>query len=164
MSTDRAASPTPPPQAVVMQMVMGSWIARLISEVSRLDIPDKLKAKGPQTPAELIAGGEAIAMFGNTPKHGEIPVGLAVVRYHDEDKVAWPHAVWFPEASARNKMEITVAFLVQLKKSAEVLITSEEKNKLYFKHLCKYGVIRRVGKLHEWFGGEGRMLFQSVGT
>ncbi len=60
MSTNDTADPAPPPQAVIMQMVMGSWIARLISEVSRLDIPDKLKAKGAQTPAELISGGVGV--------------------------------------------------------------------------------------------------------
>lgn len=43
-----------PPQAVIMQMVMGGWIARVISEVSRLDVPDALKQRGPQSAAELI--------------------------------------------------------------------------------------------------------------
>ena len=46
-----------PPQAVIMQMVMGGWIARAISEVSRLDIPDALKQRGPQSAAELVVGG-----------------------------------------------------------------------------------------------------------
>jgi len=35
-----------PPEAVVMQMVMGGWIARAISDVSRLNIPDILKKHG----------------------------------------------------------------------------------------------------------------------
>ncbi len=57
MSTNGAGAPGPPPQAVIMQMVMGSWIARVISEISRMDIPDALKRGGLQTAGELIAGG-----------------------------------------------------------------------------------------------------------
>src|SRR5687767_2605491 len=51
------AAPQLPPQAVVMQMVMGGWIARAISEVSRLDVPDALQRGGPMTAAALVAGG-----------------------------------------------------------------------------------------------------------
>ena len=40
-----------------MQMVMGGWIARTISEVSRLDVPDALQRGGPMTAAALVAGG-----------------------------------------------------------------------------------------------------------
>ena len=57
MSINGAGAPGPPPQAVIMQMVMGSWVARAISEISRMDIPDALKRGGPQTAGELIAGG-----------------------------------------------------------------------------------------------------------
>ena len=39
-----------------MQMVMGGWIARTISEVSRLDVPDALQ-RGPMSAAALVAGG-----------------------------------------------------------------------------------------------------------
>lgn len=51
------AAPPLPPQAVVMQMVMGGWIARTISEVSRLDVPDALQRGGPMTAAALVDGG-----------------------------------------------------------------------------------------------------------
>ncbi len=46
-----------PPQAVIMQMVMGGWVARAISDISRLNIPDILKKRGPMTAAELVTGG-----------------------------------------------------------------------------------------------------------
>lgn len=57
MSTIDSNEQAMPPQAVIMQMVMGGWIARVISEVSRLDVPDALKQRGPQSAAELISGG-----------------------------------------------------------------------------------------------------------
>jgi hypothetical protein len=47
----------PPPQAIVMQMVMGGWIARAISDISRLDIPDVLEKNGLMSAAELVAAG-----------------------------------------------------------------------------------------------------------
>src|SRR5580765_5388230 len=55
-----ASSSTPqtiPPQAAVMQMVMGGWVARAISEISKLNIPDTLQVNGPMTAAQLTAGG-----------------------------------------------------------------------------------------------------------
>ena len=43
----------PPPQAVVMQMVMGAWVSNALSAVTRLDVPDLLKEHGPQTALQL---------------------------------------------------------------------------------------------------------------
>lgn len=48
---------TLPPQAVVIQMAMGGWVARIISDISRLNIPDRLKAAGPMNAAELVSAG-----------------------------------------------------------------------------------------------------------
>src|SRR5919108_6115599 len=48
---------TLPPQAVIMQMAMGGWVARAISDISRLNIPDMLKKAGSMSAAELVAGG-----------------------------------------------------------------------------------------------------------
>ena len=53
-----SAVPQPlPPQAVIMQMVMGGWIARAVSDISRLNIPDVLKQQGPMSAAGLVASG-----------------------------------------------------------------------------------------------------------
>ena len=49
-----------PPEAIVMQMVMGGWVARAICELCRLNIADTLGAKGPMTAAQLNAGGLAV--------------------------------------------------------------------------------------------------------
>jgi hypothetical protein len=46
-----------PPQAIVAQMVMGGWIARAISDISRLNIPDIIKKNGAMSAAELVATG-----------------------------------------------------------------------------------------------------------
>jgi len=41
----------------MIQMAMGGWVARAISEISRLGIPDRVKQDGPMTAAELAADG-----------------------------------------------------------------------------------------------------------
>ncbi len=57
MQPTSPATQTLPPEAIIMQMVMGGWVARAISDVSRLNIPDALKEHGPMSAAELAAGG-----------------------------------------------------------------------------------------------------------
>jgi len=57
MESTSVAPQTLPPQAVMMQMMMGGWIARMLSDVSRLNIPDVLKQKGSMSAAELVANG-----------------------------------------------------------------------------------------------------------
>jgi len=57
METTAAAPQALPPEAVIMQMMMGGWVARAISDVSRLGVPDLLKKRGSMTAAELAATG-----------------------------------------------------------------------------------------------------------
>ncbi len=44
-----------PPQAAVMQMVMGAWISQTISTVTRLDLPDIIHKHGPLSASEIVA-------------------------------------------------------------------------------------------------------------
>src|SRR5262249_37139950 len=46
-----------PPQGVIMQMAMGGWVSRTMSEIVRLNIPDALKRNGPMTATALVAKG-----------------------------------------------------------------------------------------------------------
>lgn len=48
-----SAAKDTPPQGVVMQMVMGAWLSRTISAVTRLDVPDILQKHGPLTAQQL---------------------------------------------------------------------------------------------------------------
>jgi len=54
---DNVGSKTTPPQAVIMQMLIGSWIPKVLSEVTRLGVPDTLKEYGPLTAGELTQRG-----------------------------------------------------------------------------------------------------------
>src|SRR5690348_6560222 len=57
MQSTSTAPQAPPAEAVIMQMIMGGWIARVLSEISRVNVPDALKKSGPMSAAELVAGG-----------------------------------------------------------------------------------------------------------
>ncbi len=46
-----------PPQAIVMQMVMGGWVSKAIASMSRFAIPDVLKKHGSLTAAGMITNG-----------------------------------------------------------------------------------------------------------
>lgn len=110
----------------------------------------------------MEAGGEVVAMMGKHAVYGEIPLGVATLEYRG--KIAYPHAVWFPDASARDRLEIGLAFFIELKKNHMGWVTAEAKDEKYFNHLGKYGVVRKVGKLRDYFSdGVHATLYQTVG-
>lgn len=60
MTASVSKSQSLPPPAIVMQMALGGWVARAISEICKLNVPDALAANGPQTAAQLVASGIAV--------------------------------------------------------------------------------------------------------
>jgi hypothetical protein len=57
MESKTAVEQSPPPQAVIMQMVMGAWVTKVISEVTRLEVPDLVKQHGSMHAAEMVTAG-----------------------------------------------------------------------------------------------------------
>jgi hypothetical protein len=55
MEAASTAKESMPPQAVVMQMVLGAWVSKAISDVTRLNVPDVLKRHGATSAAEMVA-------------------------------------------------------------------------------------------------------------
>lgn len=108
----------------------------------------------------LKAGGEAYSFLGHTP-FGEIPVGLVLLVVNGP--YAEPHVVWFPEASPRNRLELALAFLVAIKRHFKFHLWVRQSDWKLYDHLCKYGVIRTVGKRRKFYpDGEDAFLFQEV--
>ena len=103
--------------------------------------------------------GDAEVLFAKTT-HGMIPVGMATVIYRDRH--VEPHVIWFKEASARNKLECTAKFLISLKGGSSIIIVAQPENVTFFGHLCKYGILRRIGTFRDYWDGENAVLFQSV--
>lgn len=57
MSSAAVPEQSLPPQATIMQMVSGAWVAKIMADVSRLNVPDLLKKHGPMSAAEMVASG-----------------------------------------------------------------------------------------------------------
>lgn len=90
-------------------------------------------------------------------------VGIQVAPVMDRLR-AFPHAVWFSEASTRQRIECALKFLLDLKRTHLVVIEAKEPDWPFFEHLCKYGLLRRVGTLRDAYGAGGRAaIYQSVG-
>ena len=105
-------------------------------------------------------GGEMYSLIGRT-EHGRIPVGMVILLLGGD--FAEPHVTWFPEASPRNRLELALAFLVEQKRHHKLLIWVRQRDWKLFNHLCKYGVIRTVGKYRGYFpDGDNAFLFQGV--
>src|SRR3990172_8443150 len=107
--------------------------------------------------AGLGLGGDAFIAISKTPR-GEIPIGLCAMTMSQGQ--AWPHVFWFPEATIRGRLECTLKFLVALKEKVNVVIPSPSGDVAFFDHLCKYGVLRRIGTGRGWFGASDATLFE----
>lgn len=96
----------------------------------------------------------------------EEPIGLIVTQFQViyGRRRAFPHAYWFQEGRPRQRLECALRFLLNLKKASLVVIEAKEANWPFFGHLCKYGVLRRVGTIRDAYGAGGRTaIFQGVG-
>lgn len=90
-----------------------------------------------------------------------IPGGL--VAAHINPPYFEPHCIWFPEANARERLELTLRFLIDMKARFKVTIWAPDPDWKLFHHVCKYGVLRAVGKYRGFFpDGRDAMLFQGV--
>lgn len=89
-------------------------------------------------------------------KNKRIPVGIIIagegVRYIE------PHVDWFPWATDRNKLEGIIRGILTLREVKPLLIWSEEKDKDFYAHVSRYGILRRVGTFN---GDKKYSLFQS---
>jgi hypothetical protein len=66
----------------------------------------------------INSGGEVVVPMAKV--RGElIPVGMISIAY--QENRAYPHAIWFPEASARIRLEIGVKFIVECRAEENAL-------------------------------------------
>lgn len=104
------------------------------------------------------SGGEAWMFYGRQA----IPLGMVVGHIVPETQSMEPHVFWFPEATARNKLECALKWLVDMKAKYALFLWIKEPDWNFYLHLCKYGAIREVGKYRNFPGGGDAMLFQGV--
>lgn len=97
------------------------------------------------------------------PVNGEKrPVGVVVGRF-DEYGIMWPHVVWFPWASQRNRFEAAAKFLADMRKETMVMILPEPKDIPMFSQLTKLAIVRPIGSVMDLFD-EKTIMFQTRGN
>ncbi|MGI9411545.1 MAG: hypothetical protein ACR2OV_15810 [Hyphomicrobiaceae bacterium] len=73
-----------------------------------------------------------------------------------------PHAIWFPWASPRNKLEGALKFLSQERKDRLGVIYMDLDRKRFLEQMARYGVLRRVGTVKNFFEpGRDAVFFQT---
>ncbi len=99
-------------------------------------------------------------------RHGlPTPVGIAAVE--KPGMKIQPHAIWFPWASPRNKVESASQYLNEIRRQRgpngrfyKALIWAPEKTWTFFEHMMRRGILKRSGKVENWFDdGSTAMLF-----
>ena len=55
--------------------------------------------------------------------------------------------LWMPWATERNKLESSVNFLNDMRKTTTLVWQCEAQDREFFTHVCRYGIARRVGTL-----------------
>lgn len=80
-----------------------------------------------------------------TTKKGKVPVGVVF------SVIAGPFQIlgemtWFSWASKRNKIEASAHFLNIKRQDETFLMYCDDKDKEFYIHLARHGLIRRIGK------------------
>lgn len=85
-------------------------------------------------------------------KPGEVGDGMVGIVFASiKNELMEPHAIWFQWATRRNIMETAVRFFVETRKEFKVIVFSKPETRTFFTHLCKYGLLRRVGTFKNFF-------------
>ena len=84
---------------------------------------------------------------------GMMPVGIVGCDTPPRENVPQlqPRVMWFPWASARNKLETAVRFFYDLRETHAIIAIARRENQAFFEVLKKYEVIRRAGTVHRYF-------------
>lgn len=78
---------------------------------------------------------------------GKLPVGFALLfqPHVGSSILIMGDIIWMPWASARNKLETVVHMMNALRRDSVVLEFSPPSEQPFWDHVCRYGVMRRVG-------------------
>lgn len=134
-------------------------------------------AKWADTQMEALAFSEAFEIEVTTVYHGAwtllaetrkgfIPVGFVLGFYSHPDPKFAPFMivgdmVWFPWATARNKIESAVNFFNRIRSEIPMVEYARDQHKRFFEMICQHGVMRRVGTMHNVYRGEQTALYET---
>jgi hypothetical protein len=108
----------------------------------------------------------AWTLFAQT-KRGFIPIGM-IFAFYSHTEHAWSpfmiigDIVWFPWASARNKVESAVNFFTKIRHDIPMLdYAYGETNQKFMETMAKHGIMRRVGTTFNIVKGEAVAIFET---
>lgn len=90
--------------------------------------------------------GAGWTLFADSSK-GYMPIGvvLGILPTPVSPFIIIGDMLWFPWASRRNKLESTVNFINEVRKEVALMEYASMEDQRFFEHICKYGIMRRVG-------------------
>lgn len=97
---------------------------------------------------------------------GYMPTGLVVGFWSHPDSTIAPFMnvgamIWFPWASARNRIEGAVHFFNVIRKDIRMVEYARLKDKKFFEMIARHGVMRRVGTSHVAYLNEPAAVFET---
>lgn len=110
--------------------------------------PDSLDQKQFRTLMERMGQGSCGAWIMTDPE--QRPVGI-VLAYPETLATVKPHVRWFPWARARNKLECALRFLMREGKNRNLFLFTKPEEKRFWQVLCRYGVLRPIGKVYNHY-------------
>ena len=109
----------------------------------------------------------AWTLFADAPKRGYMPVGIVMAFYSHAEHALSPFMiigdiVWFPWASARNKIEAAVNFFSIMRKQIPMMdFAHGDENQRFFEMMAKHGIVRRVGTTLNVVQGKPTAIFET---
>ena len=90
-----------------------------------------------------------------------IPIGIVMGSY-TAGPIEWIADVnWFPWATERQKLEHVVNFFNTMRKKRLLIWECKQKDKRFYEHIAKYGIIRRIGHFEGLIENEPVILWQT---
>lgn len=97
---------------------------------------------------------------------GFMPVGIVLGFYSHPNPALSPFMnigdmLWFPWASARNRIEAAVGFFNAIRKEIPMMEYANEEAKPFFEMIAQHGIMRRVGTSFNVYPGQSTALFET---
>lgn len=100
----------------------------------------------------------------NDASSSEKPVPVGLIAAQGGGRIIEPHAVWFPWASDRNKLEAMLAFLSRVSTQYKIFAYIHPDNKPFYVQMCRYGQLTMGCKIHDYYDmGEDAYFFYTRG-
>lgn len=92
------------------------------------------------------------------------PVGLFIGESRFGDNAVEAHVKWFPWATPRNKLEVGVAFMMEVGKQIKVFAYPSIEDALLWERVWRYKVLKKGCKISDCYGkGKDAFMYYTPG-